>query len=567
MARKAAHQDKAISGSHSNFPYECEASQVRLRSNSTAHLTIKFQQPYLHVKPISQASKCADPSCEKRFVVKIDRPRNCSMCGEVFCHQCANYRRKLSISAYPDPFGTLCNVCRKCYNYRAVSGVHRDHFDEFKRYRGEKLSADEAEVKRTLCGGKHTTSKRKAILKEIERLTEGFAANSGFLKGLMSEIVVPDWQKSANWVESDDASECYQCKKTFTKLPPSRKIHCRIGGQVFCTECSRNEIVVYLESKDGKPRWSINGMDGGQVTTPVRLELYPICSSCSADLQVILSERLSSSCQSSTFMDDIHEVHQRLAKLREKVDRWLPEYQQVVDTLDVDISVKDIEEQQKIAKLHLDLFNVLSDIRCMSVEDLSCYTLSPFENCLLKNMKTGRKHYYEEQSCQFCCTQQLSEHMPHDDKLREIQEVSSQQTMESVYAEISQLVKEVLSHMYYYDFEGTFSNDIVGVVCSVKEDLSLKDKRWEQRSTRTRTRMAGETSRINLSQEVMMNPEQVRYVVISQCSTVIRECYLRLEAKTLDREFEKTKKCLDVVWSKLESTLQQFNTASHTCRW
>ena len=292
---------------------------TRIRSVSAPSSVMEFQ--HSHFKPMAQAVKCADPNCRKQFT-RRERRRNCSMCGEVFCKRCTNYRRKLSPSAAPDPFGTFYNVCCKCFNQHIAFGGSRDLMGEFGRFRREKLSTETKEASKTLCGGRNSSSKRKAMTKQVERLMNGFSSNSGFWKGLKSEFKVPDWQKSENWVDARDATKCYQCTKAFNKV--SRKANCRIGGQVFCKECSKDEIVIYLEEKDGEPKWGVNGKSGGPTTTPVRFEMYPVCSRCSTELQSMLLENLTKSsnqADESNFMNDVYRLHQSLSKLQEKVGK------------------------------------------------------------------------------------------------------------------------------------------------------------------------------------------------------------------------------------------------------
>lgn len=446
---------------------------------------------------------------------------------------------------------------------------------EFGRYRRGKLSAETAEAKKTLCGGRNTTSKRKAMMKEIKRLTEGFSTNAGFLKGLMSEMKVPDWQKSENWMESRDAIQCYQCKKPFTKL--SRKIHCRIGGQVFCTECCKDEIVAYLEEREGEPKWGINGKSGGPTTKPLRYETYPVCSSCSTELQSLLLENLSSSsCRNSSFMDDAYKLHRNLSNLQEKVDRWLPEYQQVVDALDiVDNSPRNVEDRhplRRLAKAQSDLSDALSVLAVESQKLKLLRPQSPIEERLLKHMMIGTYQFYQEHMYHFrCARQRLTEHMPHE-HLIEIQKVLSQQSMERVHIVVQQLMYEALNFEKHFKFESLFFEDIIEIVRSVEEEfkpfLRENGESWEQHSEVVMTFIKGESkngrSRIKLSQQTMANPEYVRYSVISQCSSVVHECYRELQAKTVDREFRKTKKSLNEACLKLDSALVQPNGAFAT---
>ena len=540
--------------------------QLRMRSVSAPSSVVQFQKS--HWKPVAQASKCGDPNCRKKFT-RLERARNCSMCGEVFCKRCTNYRRKLSTSAAPDPFGTFYNVCCKCFNHHTVFGGSRDLMKDFGPIRRAKLSVETSEATKCLCGGRDSSSKRKAMTKEIERLMKGFVTNSGFLKGFLSEMKVPDWQKSENWVESRDASQCYECSKAFNKL--SRKIHCRIGGQVFCPGCCKDEIVIYLEEREGEPRWGINGKSGGPKTTPLRFEMYPVCSSCSAELQSILLENISksSSGQDGSFMDDVSKLHQSLSKLQQKVEEWLPQYEQVVDAMDiVDNSPRNLEDKhplRKLAKAQSDLSDALTVLAVQSQKLKLLKPQSPIEQRLLKHMMIGVYQFYQEHMYHFRCTRKrLAEHTP-TEHLMEIQRVLSQQSMERVHIVVQQLMYEALDLEKRYKFDNSFFMDIIEIIRSIEDEfkpfLEEKGDSWDDHSEVVKMFIKEEVTnnrrRIKLGHNIGSNPQYIKYVVISQCSSVVQECYRELEAKTMDREFRKTKTSLNDARLKLDEALLQ----------
>lgn len=187
-----------------------------------------------HWKPTDKASKCAAPNCRKLFTSALMKRRNCAMCGKVFCRNCTNYSRRLSSSAQPDPLGQFHSVCQACFNHHTAFGAMRDHMREFSAIRKERLGLmsdnEKAQDKFSLCSRRSADGKRAMIRKEVERLVEGYRANLGKLKDLMSEVVVPEWQKCSNWVLSKNALACHNCGSNFGVM--SRKLHCRIGGQV-----------------------------------------------------------------------------------------------------------------------------------------------------------------------------------------------------------------------------------------------------------------------------------------------------------------------------------------------
>jgi hypothetical protein len=442
---------------------------------------------------------------------------------------------------------------------------------DFGKMRRAKFLAETEEASKTLCGGRNSSSKQKAMMKEIERLKDGFSSNPGFWKGLKSEFKIPDWQKSKNWVESRDATQCYQCGKSFKKI--SRKVNCRIGGQVFCKECCKDEIVVYLEEKDsGEPKWGVNGKSGGPTTTPVRFEMYPVCSSCSSELQSILLEHLSKSSvpAENSFMDGVYRLYLVLSKLREQVDAWLPEYEQVVDAMDMeDNSPRDVKDQhplRKLAKAQSDLSDALSELAVESQKLKLLQPQTPLEEKLIKHMMIGTYQFYQEHMYQFRRMKlKLAEHTPHE-HLVEIQKVLSQQSMERVHVIVQQVMYEALNLEKHYGFESSFFEDIVEIVRAIEDEfqpfLEARGESWERHTDLVLLFIQKEAEnnrkKIKLSQEILANPDHVRYVVISQCSSVVHECYREIEAKTVDREFRKTKKSLNDARLNLDKALLQY---------
>ena len=441
---------------------------------------------------------------------------------------------------------------------------------DFGEMRRAKFSEETAEASKSLCGGRDSSSKQKAMMKEIKRLKDGFSSNPGFWKGLKSEFKVPDWQKSENWVENRDATQCYQCEKPFSKV--SRKVNCRIGGQVFCKECSKDEIVIYQEEKEGEPKWGVNGKSGGPTTTPVRFEMYPVCSSCSSKLQSMLLEHLSKSSTptENSFMVSVHRLYLVLSKLQEKVETWLPEYEQVIDAMDVvDNSPRDVKDRhplRKLAKAQSDLSDALTELAVESQKLKLLQPKSPIEERLVRNMMLGTYQFYQEHMYQFrCMKQKLAEHTPHE-HLVEIQKVLSQQSMERVHLIIQQVMYEAINLEKRYGFESSFFQDIIEIVRAIEDEfkpfLETRGESWERHSELVLEYLKMETGsnhkKIKLSQDILSNPDHVRYVVISQCSSVAHELYRELEAKTVDREFRKTKKSLNDARLNLDTTLIQY---------
>ena len=550
---------------------------VRPRSDSDPSnpAIILFRQP--HWKPIPRAPKCASPSCGKKLSSKLGQCRNCAMCGDVFCYQCTNYRRRLSLSAYPDDlFGTLQSVCNKCFRRAPSTGLHRDHTSEFKRYRAKMVAAHMAEAEKTLCCSKYTPAKRNAILKAVDRLSQGFAKNSGCLRSLKPVFGVPDWQKPPHWIDRRSMNHCYNCNIRFTRM--STKINCRIGGQVFCKECGKHEIMIYLEDKNGLPKWRINGK--GQMRKPAHFgELYPICSGCTGDLETILIEKLDLLRQNDAFVADVLVEQENLSNLQRKIDKWLPDYQQAIGALDHQVS--GITKNKKLVKLHLDMRDALSVVRDKFDEHLlKLRPQSAIQKRLLQRIQTGVCLCYKEHFKQYSNTKkQLVQHLPscrdasgsdkqesccnssyHDKSTVDVeqdlistQKALSQQSMESVYIDISQLIHD-LSRNYgkHFDVDSLIHEGMMKIVQSIKDELCpfLDGESWDDHF---KLAMMNRESQINVSEHLKSYQNTVKIVVVQQCSVILHKCYFQLQAETLDQEFLRTKMLLNEMYMRLEN--------------
>ena len=566
--------------------------QMRPRSDSSpvdpTVITLFHQS---HFKPIPQARKCASPSCGKKLSKKLPKKlgqcRNCSMCGDVFCYQCTNYRRRLSLSACPDDlFGILQSVCSNCFR-RYPLGFHRDHTSEFKQYRKEMIATHIAEAEKTLCCSKYTPAKRNAILKAVNRLVEGYKANSGWLSKFLSEFEVPDWQKPPNWVDSSSVNHCYKCNKELSSIT-STKINCRIGGQVFCKDCGKYEIMIYCQDKTGLPQWGINGK--GLMRKPAKLELYPICSGCTGDLETILLEKkeLDLLHQKDAFMADVLVVQENLSHLQRKIDKWLPDYQQAVGALDYQPS--DITKNKKLAKLHLDIRDIISVVVHKFDKDLlNVHPQSAIQDprqlvLVLWHIRRGVYLNHVEHLSQYSYThKQLVQHftsyrdpsgsekrkgcgnsskIDHKKSAEELerhlvstQRILSQQSMESVYIEISLLIHDLYkNYRKHFDVDSIMLETMMKIIQSIMDELSpfLSGNSCEDLE-HFKLAMMNRESRMNVSEHLKSDLNTVRIVVVKQCSVILHECYLQLQAESLDQEFLQTKRLLNETVMKLES--------------
>ena len=537
----------------------------RMRSDSS---TLKRT----HWKPLDKTPKCANPACRKRFTTRLDRKRNCCMCGDVFCRRCTNFRRKLSTNAEPDPLGTFFHVCKACFDKVTLLGRQHDLSKDFNYFRSAKASRikrrEERDEKKPLCARQMSASKRTAIREEADRLTEGFQANTGWVRGLIAEVKIPAWQRCAKWVPSGQVTNCFNCQVQLNLM--SRKIHCRICGQVFCTSCTKDEILLYL-TEEGRAQWAVNGKEGGPTTKPSCYDTLPICCDCSKELQSIILGDMTvpePECRVD-FMEQLSLLQQKLLDLQNKLETWLPNYQRIVDSLGIENSspnsVESRNPMHELIKAQSDLSDGFSQLAVHSQKLKQLEPQTETQGKLLRHVMIGTYQYYSENMYLFRNTKnRLSEFIPIE-SLMEIQVVINQQSMQSVHTILHQIMFEALNLEKQYRFDSSFFGYIIEVFKKIELEFKpLLEKRgesWESHYEIVR-KVAQEQMLSNRKIRVDGVPRHhprsaphVRAVVISKCAHIVNRCHRQLQAKTTDREFAKTKASLNDACKKLDSLL------------
>ena len=82
----------------------------------------------------------------------------------------------------------------------------------FKSDRGHVLAMIKRDNEKPFHERARSGSRQAAIRAEADRLTEGFQLSRGFVRGLISDFRVPDWQKSKLWKPSNSVSRCCNSK-------------------------------------------------------------------------------------------------------------------------------------------------------------------------------------------------------------------------------------------------------------------------------------------------------------------------------------------------------------------
>lgn len=306
------------------------------------------------------------------------------------------------------------------------------------------------------------------------------------------------------------------------------------------------------------PNWRINGQ--GRMRKPAHLELYPICSSCADDLKAIHKEKLESPDQNGTFIADVQVVHEHLSDLQRKIDKCLPNYRQAVDAL-----ICRASSIEKVIKLHLDICCMLPVVkRTIDIHQLSLCPQSPTQKKLHKRILDCTYRRYEEHRYQYCYTRKqlfqqisaLDQGVPSksdeecEQYLISTQKALSQQSIESVYIEISQLINDLSRN--HFDLDSIVLERMMKIIQSIKEELSLflDGENWEEHF-----KMPRESRIINVIEYLKGDQNAtVRFSsIIQQCSIILHGCCCQLQTDTLDQEFPQTKRLLQETDMKLES--------------
>ena len=370
---------------------------------------------------------------------------------------------------------------------------------------------------------------------------------------------------------SKDALACLNCTTRLGLV--SRKIHCRVGGQVFCSSCVTDTLLLYFDEA-GKARWALNGKDGGPTEVPERYCLVAVCNNCSQDLQGMMVEQLAA--PPSVFMEGLGRIHSHLSQLQAKVEACLPSYKQLVDSMDaVDSSPAHVEGRhpmRKLIKAYLDLSDAFSGLamECQKLKLLR--PRSHLQEKLLKNIKVGMYHSYSDNMSSF---RNLKNHLAELVPMRtldQIQATLSKQSMERIHVVVQQLTLEALNLQHQYQFHDAFLEPIVAI--SRQIDMEFKEfleasagESWEVHAEVVMKFIQEEMDlgrrRIKINEAMLLGcrrAQVVHYVVVSQCSSLIHECYRELQAKTIDREFRGVKQSLHDACERLDEILVELNT-------
>ena len=417
-----------------------------------------------HWKSIDDAKHCAEPTCRKKFA-RFDRRRNCCMCGLVFCRKCTQYRRKLSPNAVPDiDFGTVCHVCRSCFEkdtQEAENIFDHDWTGDFQYYREQAKARGRSKIREKSEGvplsATSGVQKRDRIRSELDRLCTGFEANHGLLKDFFADFKTPQWQKSGHWVNAAQKQICQNCNENFKKM--AKKINCRVCGQVYCSRCAKEEIIMFIPSGQKTAEWFINGKESVSKQHPTSFLVLPVCGLCCDDLQMILLDKISeqkAACSivnetdEPDFMESLKVLHQSLVKMKIVVETRLPDFQKFVDSMDIaDGATRSTPSSKNpigdLARATCDLSDQFSQLAIESQNLRRLQPTTPTQARLLKYVCLATYKFYDDNMYIFRVTKKRLEVMMPIETLNLVQDAINQRSLEVVHFLVKQICFEAIN--------------------------------------------------------------------------------------------------------------------------
>ena len=524
-----------------------------------------------HWKNGTRHEKCFE--CTKKFS-RLDRKRNCSMCGEVFCKNCTRFTRKISAQAVPDPLGTSYHVCHNCLmatiQDMGQEGNWGDYFVFFRDKKKEKKMKEMAvnQSKPLSQIGTLSSNKKERLNQELERLKVGFETRSSWAKYIVSDFKVPTWQKSSLWVDSSNAHQCRRCHTTFKRL--AKKTNCRVCGQIYCSDCiSKHEIMLYVHDNKKEVDWAINGKEGAPSKQPRSFLLLAVCKICEGMLEEMLVEEIEGPPEEEwdaqeDFMDTLSNLEAIMFKSRLRIENLLPQYVSLVDSMDiVDGAPRSSKSQSPIRDLARTQSNLSDHFSQLAIDSQKLRLLgpqTPTQAKLLKHVTVSIYKFYEDHMYTFkCCRRRLAHMMPIE-SIEGIQKLVNKMSVERVHVFIRQIMFEAINldvkykltctnvledlaqlidlfelHLekFYQDINEDWVKYHAAVSQMVREDFEGTNPEGKRRR------------RIRIPSNIPKTPFRNLLIlrkILQQCSYYMHECLRELNAKTPDSFFCASKK-------------------------
>ena len=522
-----------------------------------------------HWKSTGRSDFCVEPSCHKKFS-KLDKKRNCAMCGDVFCKNCTRFTRKLSSNALPDPLGVSCHVCHTCLmDTVQTMGQEGDWTQYFSYIRDRKKKVEEqnsaqSQSKPLTQLNTAGRSKRDRLCQELERLKIGYETQTGWVKSIVSEIKIPSWQKSRHWVDPSNAHQCRRCHEAFGKKVG--KNNCRVCGQVYCSSCiSKDELMVFMMTSSHEAQWAINGKTGAPEQKPRSFVLLKTCKMCATLLEEVLIEEFEGPPEEEwdaqeDFMDSLANLEAILFKSRLRIESLLPQYQKLVDSMDVvDGSPRSTHSKSPIHDLACSQSNLSDNFSQLATDSQKLRLLEPVtptQGKLLKHVTVSIYRFYEDNMYMFrVCRKRLALLMPIE-TIEIIQKIVNKISIERVHVFMRQITFEAMNLEIKYNLVSsnitaplahcldTFEFQLEKYFEEIKENWVKHSEAVQQmvREDYEGSNPEGKIRRrIKLPSKVPKTPFRnvlVQRKILAQCSHYIYECLRELDAKTPDSFFK-----------------------------
>ena len=512
----------------------------------------------LHWKNASEAANCANRSCNKKFA-RLERKRNCRMCGDVFCRSCTDYERRLSPTAAPDPLGKFYPVCKACYggSEEQTVGHCRSHIESFmliRYWKTSKLNEVRYKAEHNIrAEPAHKYDRKVDYAKECLRLMVGFQSNSNILKQTFNEVTgkVPEWQKSPHWYRYNKAQECAVCNKNFSVL--SRKIHCRVCSKLCCTGCVKEDLLVYI-NEDGDSKWGLNGVTAF-TTKPSKYCLLFACGKCKRELEKRLLEEMKreeeieeETVQSVTFFEELIPLESKLWTMQCDILNWLPGFVKSVDSMSVSSTSSELVGLHTLAKANIDLSDVFSKFSIASQKLRILRPTTKGEAVVLNNCVKGTLLFYSENMYLFRqALKSLSDLTP-PEMLKKLQAIVCETTLRNVLTICKSICYSLMCMETECSLDRPAVQLMVDLTTNVEEDL----QNAVEHTGRDYKKQLQEIDAM-VQMELTHHPRihtprsKSKKAVYKQCIGPLRSCRRELEAKTPKKEFENTKEMLIIL--------------------
>ena len=513
--------------------------------------------------------RCANSACTES-ISEVWR-RECGMCGQTFCYSCTTDVRKLSATGQPDPLGKEKRVCAKCSHLSWEDGNILDHKERFQKHRSERPKVappPPLEVVTSIV----VEEKRSLAVLAAERLTRGYQANCSAVKGLMADFVVPSWQKPEGWQSDRDAKVCEACKGPLRakKFRQKSKVHCRLCGRIFCTDCTKNEILLYI-TEEGRAKWAVNGREGGPTSKPSHFELLSICDPCCKELESAILEEMLEVIEDSVvtkaldFTDTLKLNQKQLMTLLHRIEQLLEEYRKVSDCFrkgeNESITVEN--PVHLLAKLQCRLNGAMAQL---SIETKKLQLLKPStkgQERLLKNITLFFNTFYVDNLYLYRQYQGLLSNLISSDALQAMQAMVCKVSMGDVHKELNVMMFNGLELRKKYFFSDTVLMPLVAVLQVCEDELKALDQTFFDSHCQAVKKALPEDAKSSLMfnifiQRKVRNHVMAAAMVCHIAASGLKDVLKVLIEKTIENECLRTKEALKNAADEMESSENVF---------